>query len=91
MADDKQKPAAPKYQGVQLVAIRAGFYGNALRDTGAKFNFTGNVLPKWAVEADKAPAVPPKAPPLNGDTKPIDARAAVAKKAKDATDGGSLA
>lgn len=75
---------APKFDKVMVVAVRAGFYGNAMRMPGKAFAFTGNVLPKWAALAASAPPIePPK--PLNGDTKPKDAQAAVRKKAAGAT------
>ncbi len=79
----------PEFSNVELVAIRTGFYGNALRDVGTRFRFTGNKLPSWAVPVETA-AKPAKAKPLNGDTKPKDAQAAVQHKAAEAN-GGSLA
>lgn len=76
--------SAPTFDRVMVVAVRTGFYENAIRMPGKAFQFTGNKLPKWAVLAKDAPAIePPK--PLNGDTKPKNAQAAVRKKAQGAT------
>lgn len=71
----------------EVVAIRAGFYRNVYRPIGAKFVYTGEKPPKWTAPAglagDALAAANAKTP-LNGDTKPKDAQAAVAAKAKSA-------
>lgn len=77
---------APKFDGVKVVVKRTGFYGNALRPIGSSFKFTGNKLPSWVVLADDPEATKTeKAKPLNGDTKPKDAQAAVKAKASAAS------
>lgn len=71
---------------VTLVAVEQGFRNGRLVYPGAKFQFVvtkgkdgGPRLPKWAQLAEQP--VPAKAERRNGDLKPVDAQAAVRKKA----------
>lgn len=75
-------------EDAELVALRPGFVGNRYLKPGDRFRYTGAV-PSWAAPVEKAPPIA-KPKPLNGDTKPKDAQAAVRKKAADAA-GGDLA
>lgn len=77
--DAKTDDAAVASVPVEMVAMKLAFYNGAMVHPGQTFMFTGKVLPKWAKPASEKPIVP-KAPPLNGDTKPKDAQAAVKKK-----------
>ena len=78
---DTKKPEA-----VELVVLRTGFYGGALRHPDTKFMFTGSVIPKWAALATDTP-VDPAAKVIDGDTKPKAAQAAARKKASAFTGG----
>ena len=71
---------------VTLVAMEQGFRNGRLVYPGAKFPFVvakgkdgGPRLPKWAQLAETP--VPAKVERRNGDLKPVDAQAAVRKKA----------
>jgi len=76
--------AEPKYQDAAVRATTRMFHGGRLigpgEKAGATFRFTGDKLPAGVVLVDE-PVVEAKAKPLNGDTKPADARAAVKAKA----------
>lgn len=67
----------------KLTAVTVGFYkGNRVK-AGQSFDFEGDKLPKWARlagDAEERPAAKPK----RGDTKPLAAAQAAAKKATDA-------
>lgn len=86
MATEQAKPQPRQKRKVfdqptELVAKKRGFYNNRLVERGATFLFKGGEMPSWAVE----PGTPlPPEPKLNGDTKPVEARMAVVKKAKGA-------
>jgi hypothetical protein len=87
------KAESPKYDNVEVRALSRMFVGGRMvgpgEKGGATFRFTGDELPgNTALAAEPEPAV--KAKPLNGDTKPADAKAAVKAKAAGAS-GSDLA
>lgn len=71
---------------MKLVAIKRAFYDNRLLDRGDSFEFHGEKVPKWAREPAAAVAELKVEPmPMNGDTKPKAAAAAVKRKAAGLT------
>ncbi|MBT9467214.1 hypothetical protein [Hydrogenophaga sp.] len=97
------KPALKVGDTVELVAVAQGFRNGRLVNPGAVFPYTVPAgkdkqprLPKWTQLADQA--APRKVDRRNGDLKPVDAQAAVRKKASELTGeqqpdaaGGNLA
>lgn len=78
------KAESPKFDNVELRALSRMFIGGRMVGPGEKagstFRFTGDELPGNAVLTSE-PEAPVKKVPLNGDTKPADAKAAVKAKA----------
>lgn len=82
------KAQRERFTDEPLVAVRMGEYPKGvIRKVGEKFRYTG-VAPSWAVK--EAEYKPKKPQPLNGDTKPPEAVAAVRRKAQEAA-GDDLA
>ena len=78
---------APKFDNVLVRPSVRMFINNRMigpNDAVKTFHFTGDVLPK-NTELAEAPVEPVKKAPLNGDTKPADAKAAVKAKAAGIT------
>lgn len=46
---------------MEVVALKKGYYGGMIREAGDKFEYHGEVLPKWvqALEAKEPPAAKP--------------------------------
>ena len=88
-----EKAASPKFDNVELRALSRMFIGGRMvgpgEKAGATFRFTGDELPGNTAMASE-PEVVEKPKPLNGDTKPADAKAAVKAKAAGVT-GSDLA
>lgn len=75
----------PKFVDVEVRALSRMFVGGRMlgpsEKAGSTFRFTGDELPGNTELVGDAPTPVAKAKPLNGDTKPADARAAVKAKA----------
>lgn len=71
----------PQPEGIDLMVVRPGFYGGALRKPGETIHFVGPKLPSWAaIPGTEGAKV--KGAPVLGDTKPKAAREAAERKAK---------
>lgn len=70
-------------QHQKLTALATGFYKGDRIKVGQTFDFEGSKLPKWAAPAGQV-TTRVSGKPVRGDTKPVAAAKAAAKKAANA-------